>query len=93
VYTNNAGSATISGFAVSGGGALTPLPNTVQASNPNGSGNIDLAVSTDGKFLYSLNAGIGTIGIFAINKDGTLTTVGSIGGVLAAQGFNGIAAL
>jgi 6-phosphogluconolactonase (cycloisomerase 2 family) len=93
VYTDNAGSFTISGFAVNGSGTLTPLPNTVQGSNPTNSANIDLAISSDGKFLYSLNAGIGTIGIFAINKDGSLTGVGSIGGILAASGFNGIAAL
>ncbi len=58
VYTNNAGTFTISGFAVNGNGTLTALPHTVQASNPNGSSNIDLAISADSKFLYSLNAGI-----------------------------------
>lgn len=93
VYTNNAGSFTISGFAIDSNGILTPLPNTIQASNPNGSANIDIAISSDGKFLYSLNAGIGTIGIFGINKDGSLTNLGSVGGILAKAGFNGIAAL
>jgi 6-phosphogluconolactonase (cycloisomerase 2 family) len=92
VYTNNAGTATISGFSISSNGALTPLPNTVQASHPAGSANLDLAVSSDGKFLYSLNAGIGTIGVFGINKDGGLTNLGSIGGISAKSGFNGIAA-
>jgi 6-phosphogluconolactonase (cycloisomerase 2 family) len=93
VYTNNAGSFTISGFGVNNNGTLTPLPNTLQASNPTGAGNIDLAISSDGKFLYILNTRIGTIGIFAINKEGSLTALGSIGGVLANHGFNGIAAL
>jgi 6-phosphogluconolactonase len=92
VYTNNAGSFTISGFAINGNGTLTPLPNTVQASNPNGSANVDMTISSDGKFLYSLNAGIGTIGIFGINKDGSLTNLGSIAGLLAKGGLNGIAA-
>jgi 6-phosphogluconolactonase len=92
VYTNNAGSFTISGFAINGNGTLTPLPNTVQAMNPNGSANIDMTISADGKFLYSLNAGIGTIGIFAINKDGSLANLGSIGGLAAKGGLNGIAA-
>jgi hypothetical protein len=50
-----------------------------------------MAISSDGKFLYSLNAGIGTIGIFAINKDGSLGNLGSVGGVTAKSGFNGIA--
>jgi 6-phosphogluconolactonase (cycloisomerase 2 family) len=93
VYTNNAGSATISGFAIDPNGALTPLPNTIQATNPAGSSNLDLTISSDGKFLYSLNAGLGAIGIFRINKNGSLTSVGSAGGILAHHGFNGIAAL
>ena len=92
VYTNNAGSATISGFSIAGNGTLTPLPNTIQGTNPSGSANIDLAISSDGKFLYSLNAGKGTIGIFAINQDGSLASLGSASGVLANSGFNGIAA-
>jgi 6-phosphogluconolactonase len=92
VYTNNAVSSSISGFAIGNNGTLTPLPNTVQAITPNGSANIDMTISSDGKFLYSLNAGIGTIGIFAINKDGSLTNLGYIGGVLAKAGFNGITA-
>lgn len=58
VYTNNAGSSNISGFALNGNGTLTALPNTIQASNPNGSANIDLAISSDSNFLYSLNTGI-----------------------------------
>ena len=93
VYTNNAGSFTISGFDNDGNGILTPLPKTLQANNPNGSANIDLTISSDGKFLYTLNAGIGTLGIFAINKDGSLTSIASIGGIVANGGFNGIAAL
>jgi 6-phosphogluconolactonase len=91
-YTDNAGSSTISGFAINNNGTLTPLPATIQATNPTGSSNIDMTISSDGKFLYSLNAGIGTIGIFAINKNGSLSNLGSIGGVLAKSGFNGIAA-
>jgi 6-phosphogluconolactonase (cycloisomerase 2 family) len=92
VYTNNAGSSSISGFAINSSGTLTPLPNAVQATNPSGSANIDIAISADGRFLYSLNAGIGTVGIFAINKDGSLANLGSIGGLAAKRGLNGIAA-
>jgi 6-phosphogluconolactonase (cycloisomerase 2 family) len=93
VYTDNAGSATISGFAIDPNGALTPLPNTIQATNPMGSANLDLTISSDGKYLYSLNAGVGTIGIFRINKDGSLTSIGSAGGIGANDGVNGIVAL
>jgi 6-phosphogluconolactonase len=92
VYNSNAASATISGFAISASGTLTPLPGTIVGSNPPGATNIDIAVSSDSKFLYTLNAGNGTIGIFAIQADGTLITVGATSGISAAAGFNGIAA-
>jgi len=93
VYTSNAGSASISGFAIGNSGALTPIPGTVVGINPAGSSNIDIAASADGKFLYSLNAGSGSVGIFAIQPaNGTLTNLGTAGGLPAAAGLNGIAA-
>ena len=93
VYTSNAGSASISGFAIGNDGALTPIPGTVVGINPAGSSNIDIAASADGKFLYSLNAGSGSVGIFAIQPaNGTLTNLGTVGGLPAAAGLNGIAA-
>lgn len=68
------------------------MPNTVQASNANGSANLDMAITSDGKFLYSLNAGTGTIGLFAISKDGRLMNPGLVGGLRSNSGLNGIAA-
>jgi 6-phosphogluconolactonase (cycloisomerase 2 family) len=50
-------------------------------------------VSSDGKFLFSLNAATGAIGAFAINAtNGTLTNLGTTGGLPASAGLNGIAA-
>jgi len=92
VYVSNAGSATVSGFAIGASGALTPIAGTVVGSNPTGATNLDLTVSGDGRFLYTLNTGNGTIGIFAIQKDGTLVNVGPADGFAARAGFNGIAA-
>jgi len=92
VYVSNAGSSTISGFAISATGVLSALPGTVVGENPNGAGNLDIAVSADGKFLYTLNSSNGTIGIFAVQKDGTLSSVGSATGIGQDTGFNGIAA-
>ena len=92
VYTSNAGSATISGFAISAVGALTPLAGTVVGTNPTGSTNLDIAISSDGQFLYTLDSGTGSISIFGINQDGSLTNLGDAGGLSAAAGFNGIAA-
>jgi len=92
VYTANSGTATISGYSIGANGTLTPLPGTIQGSNPSGAANIDITISSNGKFLYTLNTGNGTIGIFAIRKDGSLTNLGSADGIVAAGGFNGIAA-
>jgi 6-phosphogluconolactonase len=91
-YTSNAGSSTISGFAIGSNGVLTALPGTVVGANPEGSGNLDVAVSSDSKFIYTLNSAAGAIGIFAIQKDGTLLSVGIASGVSPLSGFNGIAA-
>jgi 6-phosphogluconolactonase len=92
VYTSNAGSSTISGFAIANTGVLTALPGTVVGTNPEGSGNLDIAVSSDGRFIYTLNSAAGAIGIFSVQKDGTLLNVGFASGVSPLSGFNGIAA-
>ena len=92
MYVSNSASSTLSGFAISATGALTPLGGTVVGENPEGATNLDIAISSDGKFLYTLNSGNGTIGIFAIQKDGSLANVGTAGGIDPTSGFNGIAA-
>ena len=92
VYVSNAGSSTISGFAIAANGALSALPGTVVGENPAGATNLDITVSADGKFLYSMNSHNGTIGVFAIQKDGTLKSVTAAGGITPNSGFNGIAA-
>lgn len=54
---------------------------------------LDLAVSSGGGFLYSLNSGNGAIGAWTINQStGVLTA--NVGAVLPASnaGYNGIAA-
>lgn len=92
VYVSNAGSSSISGFAIASTGLLTPLPGTVVGTNPAGSVNLDIATTSDGKFVYTLNSVIGNIGIFEVQKDGTLLHVGLATGVSPLSGFNGIAA-
>jgi 6-phosphogluconolactonase len=92
VYTSNAGSSTISGFAIANTGALTALSGTIVGTNPEGSTNLDIAVSFDGKFIYTLNSVAGAIGVFVVQKDGTLLNVGFASGVSPLSGFNGIAA-
>src|SRR6202522_973171 len=94
VYTSNAGSSNISGFSIGQSGALTGLnSSSIVASNPENATNLDVTISGDGKFFYSLNAIVGTVGVFAIQPNGTLTEVDEMPGFTAAVGFNGIAAL
>jgi len=94
VYASNAGTSNISGFSIGQSGALTALTSSsVVATNPNNSTNLDITTSGDGKFFYSLNAMTGTVGVFAIQSNGTLKEVDEIPGFTAAVGFNGIAAL
>ena len=69
------------------------MPGTVAATLPAGSTNLDMAISSDGKYLYTLNSGTGSVSILGINEDGTLTSLGDAGGLSAAAGFNGIAAI
>jgi NADP-dependent 3-hydroxy acid dehydrogenase YdfG len=47
----------------------------------------------DGNYLYTLNSGTGSVGIYSINSDGTLSNPGDIEGLPKTVGFNGIAAL
>jgi 6-phosphogluconolactonase len=94
VYVSNAASSTISGFHIIGtDGSLTPIGATVLGTNPTGAGNLDIAVTADNLFLYSLNSGNGTIGVFEIQQDGgTLVPVSEDAVISAKAGFNGIAA-
>ncbi len=92
VYASNAGSATISGFAIGNNGSLTPIGGTIAGVNPAGSTNLEIAISADGKFLYSSNSGKGKVGIFAIGEDGLLSNLGDAGDFPPSTGFNGMAA-
>jgi 6-phosphogluconolactonase (cycloisomerase 2 family) len=93
VYVSNAGSSTLAGFTIGQTGALTPIDGTIVGSNPSGSTNLDITISSDGKFLFSLNGEVGTVGVFAIRSDGSLEELTQARGLPSAAGFNGIAAL
>jgi 6-phosphogluconolactonase (cycloisomerase 2 family) len=54
-----------------------------------GTRNIDLALSENSKFLYSLNSGDRTIAVFRVNQDDSLIIVAA---VRAPTGANGLAA-
>lgn len=92
LYTDNAGTSDVSGFTVGRDGTLAPIGNTIVASNPSGSTNLDMSISGDGRFFYTLNAATGAIGSFAVDRDGTVRSIGTIPGLPASSGVNGIAA-
>jgi len=87
-YTANAGSGTISGFAVGTDATLRPLDGGATAVV--GSGNIDLAFSVNSRYLYQLRSS-GPIMALRVENDGHLTTLGVVGAMpgsvagLAAQ--------
>ncbi len=88
-FTANAGSGTLSSYAVSEDGRLS-LVQTVAASTGD-KAPLDMALSRDGKFLYVRDGGvIPGISGFRVEPHGMLTPVSVIGGVPA--GAQGIAA-
>jgi 6-phosphogluconolactonase (cycloisomerase 2 family) len=85
-FASNAGSASLSGFQSSAGGALTALGNT-----PTDAGTVDAAASGDGRFLYVQAGAAGIVDEFAVSAQGTLTKIGSVT-VPGAIGGEGIVA-
>jgi hypothetical protein len=59
---------------------------------PAGSFNLDLATSSDGRFLFTIESGAGAVGAFSIGAGGQLTRVGGVEGLPQSAGFQGIAA-
>src|SRR5439155_15435388 len=88
-YTSNSASNSISTYSITSSGSLSLL-NVAAASTGVGTTPIDIALSTGDHFFYTLNAGNGTVSGFRVESDGSLTSVGSIGGV--SSGVQGIAA-
>ena len=73
VYTANAGSGSISGFRVGEDGALHLItPDGQTGLTGTGSHPVDMTESHDGRFLYSLNNGNGTLSAFKVNHNGSL---------------------
>jgi 6-phosphogluconolactonase len=89
-YTTNAASGTISSYGLAHNGGLT-VHEAIAANLGAGSTPIDMALSNNSRFLYVLNAGAHTIGIFRVNiENGGLTPLGAVSGIPA--GANGLAA-
>ena len=89
-YTTNTGTNNISGYYVRPNGRLM-LFNDGGNTASTGAGPIDMAVSNDSQYLYSLNAGDQTLSVFRIdNGHGGLKPVQTVSGL--TMGGGGLAA-
>ena len=76
LYASNGGTGNVSGFVVDpNAGSLTPVPNSPFSTGTAAPGDISLAASPDGQFLFAGMAASNTIIKFAINLDGSLAQV------------------
>ncbi len=79
-YTTNTGSDNVSGYSIQNSGALTLLnPNGI--TGVTGDAPIDMSLSKNSRFLYTLNAMGHTITMFEVGQNGSLTSLGELGGV------------
>ena len=87
-YVSNAGTGTISGFAIARDGSADLLDAdgvaAVTGGNPT-----DMAVSADGRYLYARVANLSAIAVFRIGRDGALAALPSLSGTPA--GLAGLA--
>ncbi len=91
VYTANAGSGSISGFSVRHDGALhLTSADGLTGSTGTGSRPTNMVQSRDGRFLYSLNNGNGTISAFQVKADGTLASLTLTSGLPANPASLGV---
>jgi YD repeat-containing protein len=93
VYTANAGSNTITGYAENWHGQLSLL-NADGITATTDAGPVDLAATGDGRYIYQEATGAGVIDEFKVNDNGSLTQFGTVTGFTPdnGTGFEGIAA-
>ncbi len=93
IYGANAGSATLSSWSIGRDGSTT-LTNPVATTT--NAGPIDMAASSNDRFLYVQEAVAGTLGVYAVGPDGSLARIQTVTGLPAfspaAAGMEGIAA-
>lgn len=91
-YATNNVSNTITGYRVNRQGELVLLhPDGMTAET--GHAPVDIAVTPDSRFVYAVNAGDGTVSMYAVKAgDGSLVSLGEVGGLPAEDGAVGVAA-
>ncbi|MBI4420034.1 MAG: beta-propeller fold lactonase family protein [Gemmatimonadetes bacterium] len=90
-YVTNTGSGSVSGYAIETDGRLTLLDADGRTGETGaGSSPIDAALDVSSRFLYTLNAGNGSISAFAVGSNGSLASLAGVAGLPA--GAVGLAA-
>ncbi len=79
-YSTNAGSASLSGYAIGKKGKLTLL-NGRAGETGAGSGPTDATLSHNGRYVYALSPRSQNIIGFAVQADGSLQNIGAFGGL------------
>jgi 6-phosphogluconolactonase len=91
VFTTNTPDDSLSGYAIDFEGKLTLVDPDGRTGEPGtGTSPLDMDLSDDGRFLYTLDIGTDTISTFRVRPDGSLRLLVAITGV--PDGANGLAA-
>ena len=81
-YITNTGSDTVSGFAIATDGSISLLnADGKTAVLVAGAHPLDMAISSDSKYLYVLEQGLPGIGSFVIQTDGSLVQIQDLPGI------------
>lgn len=92
-WGTNTGDDTLTGFQVDRRGRLALIGRSgVALGLGGGRVPLEIAVTADGRFLYTLNAGTGTVGMFRIQPNRRLRALGEAPGLPALDGAQGLAA-
>lgn len=90
-YTTNTPDDSLSGYAIGFDGSLELLDPDGRTGEPGaGTRPLDMDLSDDGRFLYTLDIGTDTITAFRVQPDGSLQHAGQFAGV--PDGANGLVA-
>jgi len=87
-FTTNTPDDSLSAYAIDFEGHLELLDEGGRSGEPGaGTNPLDMDLSDDGRFLYTLNIGTNTISTFRVGHDGSLTLLGAIPGVPRGNGL------
>ena len=92
VYATNNVSNTITGYHLGRNGTLKLLNPNTGVTAESDTRPVDMGVTADGHYLYSLNAGSGTVAAYRINsRTGALSFLGKFDGLPKEDGAAGLA--